>query len=75
MPWATSVSPESHGGCCFIVTCFVEAGEQEVICQFSTLRKPVASSDNLKVYPTTFAMVGFTLRLSADDMGFFRVEN
>ena len=35
--WSPFVSPESHGGCCFIVTCFVEAGAQKIICQFATM--------------------------------------
>ena len=56
--WSPFVSPESHGGCGFIVTCFVEAGAQKIICQFSTLREHVATSENLKVYPTIVSVVG-----------------
>ena len=56
--WSPFVAPESHGGCCFIVTGIVEAGAQDVICEFSTLRKPIAAADNLKVDPTIVNVVG-----------------
>ena len=56
--WSPFVSPESHGGFCFIVTCFVEAGAQKIICQCSTMQEPVAPSDNLKVYPTIMSVIG-----------------
>ena len=34
------VTPESHGGCCFIVTCFAEVGAQKIICYFPLCGSP-----------------------------------
>ena len=56
--WSPLVTPQSHCGRCFIVSSFVEAGAQEIICKFTTLRESIATADDLKVDPTIMYVVG-----------------
>ena len=50
--WAPFLAPESIRCGGFIVTRFVEAYEDKILCQFSTLCQAVATSKNFEIDPS-----------------------